>query len=226
MIINHHLDESTLFSYVAGALSQGLALAVASHISLCKHCQNRASGMEGIGGALLDQIAPETIHESSLEDVLARLDDIPLSSASGSVMSRPNSKFNKPKPRLSDVPVPLNEYIGESLDAVKWKRLIPGFFYIDIFTKGEGTCRLLKVNPGKSILPHGHQGSELTLLLRGSFSDDRGQFNPGDISDLDNETEHELLADSEQGCICLLVTDAPLRFLSPWGKLIQRVTGF
>jgi putative transcriptional regulator len=222
MMINHHLDESTLFSYVAGTLTQGLALAVASHISLCKHCQNRASEIEGIGGALLDQIVPEAISESSLEDVLARLDDIPLSAPD----SMSSSKPNKPKPGQSDVPVPLNEYIGESLDAIKWKRLIPGFFYIDLLTKGKGTCRLLKVNPGKSILPHGHQGSELTLLLRGSFSDDRGQFNPGDISDLDNEAEHELLADSELGCICLLVTDAPLRFITPWGKLIQRVTGF
>lgn len=224
MMINHHLDESTMFSYVAGVLSQGMALAVASHISLCGHCQNRASEIEGIGGVLLDQITPEVMSESSLEEVLAQLDDIPLS-APDSVISNLSSKLGKPN-RQSDVPAPLNEYVGDSLDTVKWKRLIPGFFYIDLLTKGEGTCRLLKVNPGKSILPHGHQGNELTLLLRGSFSDGLGQYNPGDISDLDNDTEHELLADNEQGCICLLVTDAPLRFITPWGKLIQRVTGF
>lgn len=216
MIINHHLDESTLFSYAAGALSQGMALAVASHISLCSSCQDRASEMESIGGALLDQIAPETMSEASLEQVLARL-DVPITEV---------PMIETPRPKQGDVPAPLNEYIGESLDAVKWKRLIPGFLYVDLFTESDGTCRLLKVAPGKSVLPHGHQGNELTLLLGGSFSDERGQFNPGDISDLDDQTEHQLLADGELGCICLLVTDAPLRFITPWGKIIQRLTGF
>jgi len=216
MKINHHLDESTLVSYVAGSLSQGMALVVATHISLCEKCRESVIETEAIGGALLEQMDSSEISDTSLETILSQLDEEPIAEPEKGVTDESDGL----------VPPPLRSYIGESLDSINWRRLAPGFAYVDIFTEGAGVCRLLKVSPGKSILPHGHRGSELTLLLRGSFSDEIGRFAQGDIADLDDQVEHQPLVDKDQGCICLVATDSPLRFTTLLGKLLQPVTGF
>jgi putative transcriptional regulator len=62
--------------------------------------------------------------------------------------------------------------------------------------------------------------------LRGSFSDEVGRFCRGDVADLDDQIEHQPLVDSEEDCICLIATDAPLRFTTLFGKLVQPITGF
>ncbi len=59
---------------------------------------------------------------------------------------------------------------------------------------------------------HGHRGMELTLVLSGSFSDDHGTFARGDIEEADESIEHQPVANEGEDCICLAVTDAPLRF--------------
>ena len=58
---------------------------------------------------------------------------------------------------------------------------------------------------------HGHHGGELTLVLRGGFSDVTGRYGPGDVEDVDNEIEHRPVADPE-GCVCLVGSEGPVRF--------------
>ena len=95
-----------------------------------------------------------------------------------------------------------------------------------MLTEGTGICRLLKVAPGKSILPHTHRGNELTQILQGSYSDEVGHFKAGDISDLYDETEHQPIVDGDEECICLVALDSPLKFTTLLGKVLQPLTGF
>jgi putative transcriptional regulator len=234
MNINHHLDEATLFSYVAGSLSQGMALVVASHISICDSCRDRVFETEAIGGALLNEMVSDNssdgsasvkVDETALEQVLACLDQEEPTISLDSSLSDGESDACSPG-NTGEVPAPLSDYIGGSLDAVQWKRLSPGFYYFDVFKEQRGICRLLKVAPGKSILPHGHHGNELTLLLRGSYADEVGRFAQGDVADLDDQIEHQPLVDGNEDCICLVATDYPLRFTTLLGKVIQPITRF
>jgi len=223
MKINHHLDEATLFSYVAGSLSQGMALVVACHVSICDTCKGRVLETESIGGALLDGIASDNISEQLSEDglkqVLARLDE-----EEPEVL--PDNKITSRFISRDDVPAPLSDYIGNSLESIHWMRLAPGFFYYDVCKERQGICRLLKVAPGKSLLPHGHQGNELTLLLRGSYEDEMGHYTQGDVVDVDDQVEHQALIGGDEDCICLLATDSPLRFTTLLGKILQPISGF
>jgi len=72
---------------------------------------------------------------------------------------------------------------------------------------------------------HGHGGSELTLLLRGSYRDEVGHFARGDLADLDETVEHQPVADPETGCICLIGTESKARFKSLFARLLQPLTG-
>ena len=213
MNIKHHLDEATLFSYVAGALGQGAALVVACHLSVCEHCQQRVRKLETIGGALLEKGSLSAVSDNSLLHVLERLDTEPLET---SVISAPQD---------SEVPRPLASYVGDSLDDIPWKKVVSGLWIHNLSSQGEGVTRLLRVAPGKTAFPHTHRGSELTQLLRGSYSDDVGRFSSGDVADLDDRITHQPLVDSDHDCICLIATEFPLRYTSLMGKLAQPLLG-
>jgi putative transcriptional regulator len=60
---------------------------------------------------------------------------------------------------------------------------------------------------------HGHEGSELTLVLRGMLSDSTGRYRPGDVCDLDESIEHAPTAGTE-GCICVVAQERRVRFRS------------
>ncbi|TNE77539.1 MAG: transcriptional regulator [Gammaproteobacteria bacterium] len=214
MNIKHHLDEATLFSYVAGALGQGTALVTACHLSVCEYCRDRTRQLEAIGGALLENSGLSAVSDNMLLNVLEKLDSVPMAGS--------------PPPSVhgGEVPVPLADYIGDSLDAVAWKRLVAGVWIHDLPAQGEGLTRLLRVSPGKAALPHTHRGSELTQLLRGSFTDEVGRFTPGDVADLDDRITHQPLVDGDQDCVCLIATEYPLRYTTLLGKIAQPIFGF
>ncbi len=245
MNIKHHLDEATLVSYVAGSMSQAMALVVACHISMCAACRERVHESEAIGGMLLDSLNPAQVSDDALAKVLACLDDEPeldakvadtrfdktaaFAKAASLNKKTPFSEHNRQAIAVhSDIPRPLDDYIGASLDKVEWKRIVPGVHYHDLPCKTErgGASRLLRIAPGKAMLPHSHDGNELTLILRGSYTDEVGRFTVGDIADLDSEIQHQPLVDSSEACICLIATDAPLKFSTLLGKIVQPMTGF
>ncbi len=217
MNINHHLDDATLVSYSAGALSQGMALVVAAHLSICPQCRKRAEMNDRVGGALLESLEEETVADGMLASILSQLDDMPVPFKEASI----DTAVIDP-----EVPAPLREYIHCSLDQLEWKRIVPGVAYYDMPWEGHGVSRLLRIAPGKAMLAHTHNGNELTMVLRGSFSDEVGRFRRGDVADLDDQIEHQPLVDSKEDCICLIATDAPLRFTTLFGKLVQPITGF
>lgn len=215
MNIRHHLDEATLFSYAAGSLSQGMALVVACHLSMCPECRNKVEAQEAVGGSLLEDLQPADVSDASLDAMLAMLDqpvepEVPV----------------VPVKRDERLPAPLEDYLGCRLDDVPWKKLVSGISYYDIDCQSGGVSRLMKIAPGKTLLPHTHKGNELTLVLEGSFCDEIGRFARGDVADLDEQVEHQPLVDSSTDCICLIATDAPLKFTTLLGRLVQPVTGF
>ena len=66
---------------------------------------------------------------------------------------------------------------------------------------------------------------ELTLVLRGAYQDETGQFRVGDAADLDESIEHRPVADPEAGCICVLAFERPARFKGLLPRLLQPLTG-
>ena len=100
-----------------------------------------------------------------------------------------------------------------------------GVQQFDLKLGGSGATRLLRIQPGVSVPHHTHSGNELTLILRGSYSDEIGRFQVGDVADLDDQLEHQPIVDTREECICLIATDAPLKFSGLMGKLVQPFIG-
>ncbi len=219
----HHPGDTLLIDYAGGALGEAASLIVATHLALCPCCRLNVAEMEAVGGALLETIEPEAVDPACLETVLARLDDLP-----------PLPRQPKPKPvcRQSEVPLlpePLRHYVGSDLSRLPWKRLMRGMDCYDIplgcGAEGRGKARLMRLASGVGPPHHTHRGIELTLVLDGGFTDDLGQFARGDLSVADESVHHRPVAD-EEGCLCLAVTDAPLRFTGPLGLILNPFVKF
>ncbi len=86
-----------------------------------------------------------------------------------------------------EIPQFLVSCVGPCLDVMSWDPVTQGIWtHAIVLSPGaSGDLRLIKVEPGQSFPEHGHTGWELTLVLRGSYSDEFGTFRPGDVADLD-----------------------------------------
>lgn len=203
MTVKHHVSDELLVSYASGNLSEGYSLAVATHLALCPDCRKRLAAAEAIGGALFEALDPTETNDDALDTVMERIASAP-PSAGGDA----DGSDRKTSSDLT-FPEPLRSYLSDEL---AWRRL-GSAQQIKIATGDRGTtCRLLKIPGGQPMPVHGHRGMELTLVLKGSFSDDHGTFARGDIEEADEGIEHQPVASEGEDCICLAVTDAPLRF--------------
>lgn len=207
-MIRHHLSDSLLMAYSAGHLPEAFNLIVATHVSLCDDCRARLGGFDTVGGALLDDSPAEA--EVSLSATLARI------KRAGPVSRRPAA------PKRPDVlPAPLRDYVGGGVDAVRW-RMAGGGVRQAILPTGPGaSARLLHIPGGVAVPDHGHRGTELTLVLQGAFRDETDRFGPGDIEIATEDLEHTPIAEMGMDCICLAVTDAPLRFNGLIPRMLQ-----
>lgn len=224
MTPRHHLGEPTLIGFAAGALSPEMSAVVATHLHGCRQCRETLREAETIGGALLGrQLAPaaDTADEASLrQEILGRLDALP-------EPARPTFDRGDTAPAADadELPRPLQPYFGRSWSALRWRWAAPGLHMI----RAEGTAKdkliLLKVAPNRSMPVHSHQGTELTQILKGSYTDSLGLFGPGDAADLDGETEHQPVSTAGGACICVAALDAPLRFPGWMARKLQPYVG-
>jgi putative transcriptional regulator len=219
MTIRHHPDDATLLAYAAGAVTEGIGLVAAAHLELCPQCRGRVRDATALGGALLDTLDGDPLGEGALAAVLARIDAEAQTQAAPSPVPRARA--------VGGLPATLAPWLPRGLDGVPWRTLAPGVrhFRLAGVDSGDGTVRLLAIAPGTALPHHGHGGTELTLVLRGSFADEVGRFAPGDLADLDPSVQHQPVADTQTPCICLIATDARLRFSGVLGRLFQPLVG-
>ena len=217
----HHPTDATLLTYAAGGLHEGLSLVVACHLAFCPICRNAVAEGEALGGHLLEDLAPDTVSADTRTQALALLD-------------RPAIIRPQPAPLPSElkndpvIPAPLGHYLGRGIGALNWKMLAPGLRQIEVVPHdlvSGANLRLLRIAPGKAMPRHGHHGSELTIVLSGSYHDELGQFGRGDVAETDGEIVHKPISDNEAECICLIATEAPLKFDSLLARLVQRFAG-
>jgi len=223
MSINHHPSEELLMDYASGAGGEAWSLAIATHLALCPRCRRTVSEMEAVGGGLLDAILPVNVAEDAFDAVLARLDAAAEVEAEDVGAPPPSPPASKLKPVL---PQPLRDYVGGDLEDLPWQRLGLGASQLLILTGNGGTtARLLRIPAGRPVPAHSHRGLEVTLVLVGAFSDATGQYGKGDFQEADESLEHQPHAAPGEDCICLAVTDAPLRFKSIAARLAQPLLG-
>jgi len=205
----HHPTEEYLVHYAAGALPQGQAILVASHLTFCPDCRESVRTAEALGGSLLEaggDLAPASLPESFPFDAPA-------------IVAAPGAA-----PAGADIPAPLRPYVGPTLAGIRWRTFWPGMQTLRFRCEGDSAdISLLRLQPGKGMPVHSHGGDELTLVLQGSYTDETGRYRAGDVATGDPALTHRPVADGGDPCVCFTVIEAPLKFASPLARLASRI---
>lgn len=206
MSVTHHPPAELLAGFAAGTLDAGEHLAVAVHVSGCSACRRLVRAVESVGGSTLEAIEPAPMKAGALEAAMAKLDRSP---------SRPRL----PAVRYTDDGLPniLQRYrIGRR----RW--VAPGVSMqpIELPTQSGSRAFLLRSDPGTHMLEHTHTGTELTCVLRGSFSHEGGRFGPGDFDFGDDTLDHQPTVGDGEPCLCLVAMTGDLRINGFFGRLI------
>ncbi len=209
--IKHHLTPGILMAYSAGTLPEAFNLLVASHLSICDKCRAEAESYDMLGGEVLEEQAANAIamDPGSLEATMALI-------AGGPVEEAP-----RPINVGSILPAPLQDYVGGDVGDIAWKSVGMGVKQAILKTSSEASARLLYIPAGAAMPDHGHKGVEMTMVLQGAFQDEDDYFARGDVEIADSDLHHTPVADIHEDCICLAVTDAPLKFRGLIPRLAQ-----
>ncbi len=210
MTIKHHLTDDILMGYSAGTLPEAFNLMVATHVSLCDDCRARLEAFDAVGGAVLDTDGDcMEMSDGALSATLALI-------AGGAPVDLPRTAR-----RAGVLPAPLQDYVGGDLDKVQWRPVGMGVKQAILPTSKDAAARLLLIPAGAAMPDHGHGGLEMTMVLQGAFIDSGERFARGDVEVATADLAHTPIADIGEDCICLAVTDAPLKFKSILPRIAQ-----
>ena len=230
-MIKHHPKFELLQSYVNGDLPASLAIGISIHCDMCTDCQHTIS-------QLTEQVA-----EHSFEEPSVRLDD--LSDKNFTSFSDDLSEDDLFDAMISNIT--FSEDVDEVKESVKREVMFKDKSYqlptalsrIELskaanvgklsrsrlqLNEDEIHSSLLHINPGGGVPAHTHKGFELTVLLDGSFTDSRGEYNKGDFILLDGSFTHNPV--SENGCLCYTVANDALHFTQGINKLLNPIGSF
>jgi putative transcriptional regulator len=217
MTINHHASDELLLAYAAGQLSPAPALVVASHLAMSQQSTQRLSIFERIGGALLDDQPLADLPPDLFDRMLARLDE-----------PAPKGQIRMPGDHSAlDMGIALpGPLAGRRIG--KWRTIAPGmrFANVDVSEDPKYKVVLLRVGAGKALPQHGHSGSELTLILKGQFSDAGGTYGPGDLEEEDGDSNHQPMVGSDGECICLTAIEGSLKPNGWLARIMMPLFGF
>jgi putative transcriptional regulator len=192
MTLHDNAYAAFMLDYAAGALAPAERLAADLHVVLSRHGGRSGRMVDAVGGAMLEQARPE---RSTFSDGI-RLDRTDRREIDSSR---------------------LDPFIKRDLLALRWRRNI---FGVKTLPAGIPMASLLRLDPGERAPGHGHGRRDVTVVLRGSFADEFGVYETGDLAFAEAGMKHQPRAVGDAPCVCFLATEPgrPLRgFLGQFG---------
>lgn len=118
---------------------------------------------------------------------------------------------------------PLSSILGD-FKYINWKSIYKGFKEYNLPIDDSDSIKLIKMEPGTSVPLHSHNGKEYILVLEGSFCDEYGEYNKGDMQINDQKIKHIPTACDKNGCICLSITENDVVFFGKYGSFLNLFT--
>jgi len=214
-MIQHHPGDEWLLALAAGRVGAGETVVLDVHLESCAACRSRLQVLKALGGALLDESAPELLAPEALARTLTRI-DAPAPAAA------PATAW--PRPALPGLTWP---HAMRNARVSRWHRMGPGVRWsrVRLASDPAAALFLLRIASGRSLPRHGHHGIELTQVLCGCFDDGRAVFGPGDFDAVDGSVRHQPVVTAGGECICLASVDGRLLFEGRVASLVARWVG-
>lgn len=214
-MIKSHPTEAQLHKFVTGDLSSALALVVATHVDMCPRCQHMVQALEDEASeALLAHKAPMGQADCQLMLDAIFNSDLPATEASESqkasgLITLEGRRFQLPRSLICQ-----QERIGP------WNKMMGKMWRASLNLGTDEVANLIYMAKDTSVPEHTHKGTEATLVIDGTFSDEFGTYNDGDFIMLDGSRQHSPRT-MDEDCLILAVLDDPLHFTSGISRLLN-----
>ena len=223
---NFHPSDNELVEFSAGNTDWALSICISAHIELCPCCARKLRSFNRIGGTTLEASSKVAVSTDCLNKLLTK---IKTTEEHGPLL---NTNLGKavsdkcPDKNLRDLP-PVIQKIVPADKRLQWKRVAPALYEAQL-TTGQNKYEVCfhKIKRGGKVAEHDHGGTEITLVLRGSFSDEHGTYQAGDYLVREAGQGDRPLAAQNQDCLCLSVIEAPVKLTGLMGKMINPFLGF
>tara|TARA_R110002072_G_scaffold79652_13_gene183588 strand:+ start:1493 stop:2173 length:681 start_codon:yes stop_codon:yes gene_type:complete len=220
----YFLEEGWYLDHAAGAsMTPGQDMLLRSHLEISVPARAHAASMARIGGALLESLDDAGGLAFDADDIFAL--DAGFEPARSTAETAALAAAGEAE--LPDcLPDVLRDFIDREGIELRWEFLGPGLRKAMLWhSEADERLWLLRARPGVAIPQHGHRGTELTLVLQGSFLDGEQRYVRGDVEEADPEVEHDIKIGEGEECICLALTQGKLRFDDPLLRFLQVFTG-
>jgi putative transcriptional regulator len=205
-MIRRHPESELLVEYTAGSLSLAPTISVTTHLQFCDECQSSVASLNEIGGRLLESEEKISVSGDLLDRVLDCIDN----PTDESPATEPAAGNGCSDEATQDLPRYVKSLLPEG--ELPWRRLTSSL-NVSPLSVGEEQYELAlhRIEAGGKTPHHDHRGREITVVLKGSFSDEDGVYHPGDFLVREPGDRHRPIAASNEDCICLSVLEAPIR---------------
>lgn len=216
------LNLSEIYAaHASGTLDPALSLLLGTQRALMGDTDTAMFLSEALSGALLEREAPAEMSASALDDALAAIDTLETGRA---VLNSPARLASNALDEILALPEPLRGLAIEAAGGKGWKKTAPGIQRLTLNINSEADAEIYRIEPGTSVPRHSHEGSEFTLVVSGGFTDESGNYGPGDLSIKGPNDTHQPVADAGEPCFTLAVRDGGLKFTGLLG-VIQKIVG-
>lgn len=228
-MVNYHPAPELLADYASGSMTLSHSLCVATHLEFCSHCRQHVKKLTQLGAHYFElqnvRVEDEQENEKLKGKVLGLLDEFD-----------ERSEDEVSHSQSVDFPVTTSSVTGDSVPAAKslgqfvkggfndlaWSRVTPSIKLATLLHDKDGSqIALSRTAPGGKMPHHSHTGDEITVVLEGSFSDEKGVYCQGDFIFRDARDKHTPVVTRDAECICLMVLDAPIQFTGFFTRLLN-----
>jgi putative transcriptional regulator len=179
MTLHDNAYAAFMLDYAAGALSPAEKLVADLHRVLSGRGGKSAAMLDAVGGALLERTKPLP---AEYFDAL-RLGSQDTGAATSSR---------------------LDPFLNDDLLALRWRKNIFGVKTLPTKTP---MASLLRLDPGETAPAHHHGRRDVTVVLVGTYADEYGTYERGDIAFAEPGMKHKPRAMGDRSCVCLLATE-------------------
>jgi putative transcriptional regulator len=233
-MISYHPDSRFLTDFASANLSVAEAVCVSAHLEFCGKCRGHVQQLKDVGAHLLAQLPPEELEADSFAQLMSKISSAgqasPAPTASSSELEQNDAAPRQDSTRgLADVVLPrsLRGLCGDGLKGLSWAQLGKALRIAPLPILGEShETAIYDIKAGERMPEHEHRGEEITVLLKGSFSDAEGSYSRGDFVVRNAGETHQPTATQDTDCICLVCLERPVRPRGLFYRLIEPIVQY
>lgn len=239
-MISYHPDSRFLTDFASANLPLSEAVCVSAHLEFCGKCRAHVQQLADIGGHLLSRLQPETLEQDSFERLIGRIDaqeaaggksDAVLEqSAADAAMAASVATKVDSQPRTAgqrgaagvSLPRALRRLAQGGVQNLRWVQLGKALRVAPLHINEDvRETAIYDIKAGGKMPEHEHRGEEITVLLRGRFSDAEGSYSCGDFVVRNAGEVHQPTATQDMDCLCLVSLERPVRPRSWFYRLLE-----